>query len=151
MGRIQQPMHNLHTPNGSRRPLTPLQLPMAEPMMHNPSLMLTRIGLLNSKTCMTIAAAKLPGLMITSLISPHPTLTGCYCFSICHNHDWLPPVLPLCHCTYAPACHQIPLVLPKCSDDGEESGALNSPEHFFQEPHYIHDKMIDASLCRSSR
>jgi hypothetical protein len=54
-------------------------------------------------------------------------------------------VLPLCHCTYARACHQIPLVSPNCSDDGEESGALNSPEHFSQKPHYIHDEMIDAS------
>jgi hypothetical protein len=44
--------------------------------MHDPSLMHTRIGLLISKTCMTIAAAKLPGLIITSLISPHPTLTA---------------------------------------------------------------------------
>jgi hypothetical protein len=35
----------------------------------------------------------------------------------------------------------------KCSNDGEESGALNSPEHFSQESHYIHDKMIDASPC----
>jgi hypothetical protein len=68
-----------------------------------------------------------------------------YCFLISHNHDWSPPVLPLCHCTYAPACHQIPQVSPKCSNDGEESGALNSPEHFYQEPPYIHDKMIDAS------
>jgi hypothetical protein len=38
-----------------------------------------------------------------------------YCFLISHNHDWLPPVLPLWHCTYAPTCHQIPLVPPKCS------------------------------------
>jgi hypothetical protein len=29
------------------------------------------------------------------------------------------------------------------------SGALNGPEHFSQDPHYIHDEMIDASpgLC----
>jgi hypothetical protein len=58
-----------------------------------------------------------------------------YCFSIYHNHDWLPPVLPLWHCTYAPTCHQIPLVSPKCSNDGEESGALTSLEHLSQEPH----------------
>ncbi len=43
--------------------------------MRDPSLMHTRIGLLSSETCMTIAAAKPPGLIITSLISPHPTLT----------------------------------------------------------------------------
>jgi hypothetical protein len=42
-------------------------------------------------------------------------------------------------------CHYLPLVSPKHSDDGEESGALNGPEYFSQEPHYIHDKMIDAS------
>jgi hypothetical protein len=47
-----------------------------------------------------------------------------YCFLISHNHDSSPPVLPLCHCTYAPTCHQIPLVSPKCSDDRAESGAL---------------------------
>ncbi len=55
--------------------MTPLQLPMVEPLMRDPSLMHTRIGLLSSETCMTIAAAKPPGLIITSLISPHPTLT----------------------------------------------------------------------------
>jgi hypothetical protein len=52
---------------------------------------------------------------------------------ITHNHDWLPPsppVLPLCHCTHAPACRHLPLVSPECSNDGEESGALISPEHF---------------------
>jgi hypothetical protein len=68
-----------------------------------------------------------------------------YCFSISHNHDWLPPVLPLHHCTHAPACHHLPLVSPECSNDGKESGALNGPEHFSQEPHYIHDETIDAS------
>jgi hypothetical protein len=45
-------------------------------MIHNPSLMHTKIVLPISKTCMTIAAAKPPGLIITSLISPHPTLTA---------------------------------------------------------------------------
>jgi hypothetical protein len=29
--------------------------------------------------------------------------------------------------------------------DGEESGALTSPEPLSQEPHYIHDEMSDAS------
>jgi hypothetical protein len=51
-------------------------LPMVEPLMPDPSPMHTRIGLHSSKTCMTIATAKLPGLIITSLISPHPTLTA---------------------------------------------------------------------------
>ncbi len=47
---------------------------------------------------------------------------------------------------HAPACHQIPVVSPKCSTGGEGSGALNSsPEHFSQESHYIHDEMIVAS------
>ena len=32
-----------------------------------------------SATCMTIAAAKPPGLIITSLILPHPTLTAIAC------------------------------------------------------------------------
>jgi hypothetical protein len=54
-------------------------------------------------------------------------------------------VLPLCHCTHDPACHQIPLVSPKCSNDGEEPGALTSPKHLSQEPHDIHDEMSDAS------
>jgi hypothetical protein len=39
----------------------------------------TRIGLLISETCMTIAAAKPPGLIITSLILAHPILTGIAC------------------------------------------------------------------------
>jgi hypothetical protein len=39
----------------------------------------TWIRLLISKTCMTIAAAKLPGLIITSLILPHPILTAIAC------------------------------------------------------------------------
>ncbi len=54
-------------------------------------------------------------------------------------------MLPLRHCTDGPACHPIPLVLLKCSNDGEESGALTSPKHHSQEPQYIHDKMSDAS------
>jgi hypothetical protein len=54
-------------------------------------------------------------------------------------------VHPLCHCTHAPGCHQIPLVSPECSDDEEESGALNGPKHLSGEPHYIHDEMSDAS------
>jgi hypothetical protein len=55
-------------------------------------------------------------------------------------------VLQLCHHTHAPACHCLPLVSPKHSKDSEEeSGALNGPEHFSQESHYIHDEMMDAS------
>ncbi len=55
-------------------------------------------------------------------------------------------MLPLCHCTHAPTCHHLPLVSPEPSDDGEEeSGALNGPEQFSQEPYYIYDEMIDAS------
>jgi hypothetical protein len=30
----------------------------------------------------------------------------------------------------------------------ESGGGLNGPEHFSQEPHYIHDEMIDASPCQ---
>jgi hypothetical protein len=37
------------------------------------------------------------------------------------------------------------VVSPKHSDDGDkESGAINGTEYFSQEPHYIHDNMIDA-------
>jgi hypothetical protein len=47
---------------------------------------------------------------------------------------------------HAPACHCLPLISSEHSNDGEEkSGSLNGPEHFSQEPHYIHDKMIDVS------
>jgi hypothetical protein len=68
-----------------------------------------------------------------------------YCMSLTYHHEWLPPVLPLCHHTHAPACHHLPLISPEHSDDGEkESGAHNGPEYFSQEPHYIHDEMIDA-------
>jgi hypothetical protein len=75
MGRNWQPVHNIRAPNSSPW-LTPLQLPMVEPVMHNPSLMHTRIRLLFSEICMTIAAAKPPGLIITFLISPHFILTA---------------------------------------------------------------------------
>jgi hypothetical protein len=36
-----------------------------------------------------------------------------------------------------------------CSNDGEESGALTSPKHLSQEPHYIHDETSDASAANS--
>jgi hypothetical protein len=95
---------------------------------------------------MTIATAKLPGLITTSLILPHPILTaiGCCLHTIMNSCPlWL---LPLCHHTHVPACHCLPLVSPECSNDGEEeSGALNVPAHFSQEPYYIHDEMIEAS------
>jgi hypothetical protein len=57
-----------------------------------------------------------------------------YCMSLTYHHEWLPlAVLPLCHCNHAPACHHLPLVSPKHSDDGEEeSGALNGPEYFLR-------------------
>ena len=67
--------------------------------------------------------------------------------SLTYSHDWSFPLLLLYHCTHAPACHHLSLVSPEHSNDGEEeSGALHSPEHFSQEPHYIHHKTIDASL-----
>jgi hypothetical protein len=63
-----------------------------------------------------------------------------------YHHGWSPPVLPSQHCTHAPACHHLPLVSPEHSDDGEnESGAVNSTDYFSQEPHNIHDEMIDAT------
>jgi hypothetical protein len=53
---------------------------------------------------------------------------------------------PLRHYAHAPAFHHIPLVSPKCSNDGEEElRALGGSEHFSQEPHYIRDDTIDAS------
>jgi hypothetical protein len=58
---------------------TPFRLLTVELMMHDPSLMHTRIGLLSSETCMTITTAKLPGLITTSLILPHPSLTAVAC------------------------------------------------------------------------
>jgi hypothetical protein len=48
-------------------------------MMHDPSLMHTRIRLCSSETCMHIATAKLPGLITTFLILPHPILTAIAC------------------------------------------------------------------------
>jgi hypothetical protein len=74
MGRIRQPMHNLCASNCP--PLTPLQLPMAQPPMRDRFQMNTRIKLHSSKTCMTIATAKPPVLIITSLMSLHPDLTA---------------------------------------------------------------------------
>ncbi len=59
--------------------MTPLPLPMAEPQMLDPSLMHTRIGLHSSKTCMTVATAKPPGLITASLILPHPILAAIAC------------------------------------------------------------------------
>ncbi len=109
--------------------------------MCNPSLMHTRIGLKSFETFTTIATAW-SDHNIFDLTSSH---FDSYCFSISHNHDWLPPLLPLLHCTYAPTCHQIPLVSPKCSNDGEESGALTSPKHLSQEPLYMHKETSDAS------
>ncbi len=116
---------------------------MAEPPMRDPSLMHTRIRLHSSKTCMTIATAKLPGLIITSLISPHPTLTA-----IAFQYLIIMIGFPQCsHCDTAlmlPHVIKSILISPKCSNDGEESGALTSPEHLSQEPHYIHDETSDA-------
>jgi hypothetical protein len=48
---------------------------MQEPVIYDPSLMHTRIGLLIFETCMAIAAEKPPGLITTFLISCQPTLT----------------------------------------------------------------------------
>jgi hypothetical protein len=60
---------------------------MAECMMHDPSLIHTRIGLLSSETCMTIATAKPPGLITTCLVSCHPILTTTACCLHIANHD----------------------------------------------------------------
>jgi hypothetical protein len=80
------------TPNSP--PLTPSQLPMAEPpLMCDPSLMHTRIRLHSYKTYMTVATAKPPGLITIFLILPHPILTAiaCHLHIIMNGH-------PLCSC-----------------------------------------------------
>jgi hypothetical protein len=118
-------------------PLDTLTVTYSGYLLHNPSLMHTRIGIHSSETCMTIATTKLPGLTITSLISPHLTLTAiAFIYLIimighpqCSHYD---TALMLLHVI-------------ECSNDGEESGVLNSPEHLSLEPHYIHDEMSDAS------
>ncbi len=111
----------------------------------------TRIGLIIFKRCITIAVAKLPGSIITFLYLTFAHFDS-YCILISHNHDWSPPVLLLWHCTYAPACHQIPLVSPELSDDGEESGALTIPEYLSQELKHIHDdyKILGKVLEKSN-
>ena len=56
-----------------------------------------------------------------------------YCMSLTYHHGWSPPVLPLRHHTHAPACHHLPLVSPKHSDDREkELEALNSTNTFLR-------------------
>jgi hypothetical protein len=74
-------------------PLDTLTITYGGTSAAQPSLMHTRIRLHSSETCMTVATAKLPGLIITSLISPYPTLTAIAFWYL--NHDWSPPVLPL--------------------------------------------------------
>jgi hypothetical protein len=95
---------------------------------------------------MTIATAKLSGLITTSLILPHPILTAIACHihiimdgcPLCSLYD---TVLMLLH-----ACHHLPLVSPEHSNYGEdESGAINGTDYFSQEPHNIHDEMIDTT------
>ena len=81
--------------------MTPSPLPMAEPQMRDPSLMHTRIGLHSSETCMTIATAKLPGLITTFLILPHPILTAiaCHLHIIMNGHPRAPITPPYsCSC-----------------------------------------------------
>jgi hypothetical protein len=60
-------------------PLYSPQITTVEPVMRNPSQMHTKTTLLISVTCMSDRTAKLPGLIITSLILPHPTLTSIAC------------------------------------------------------------------------
>jgi hypothetical protein len=72
----ENPATRVQSMHSQWSPLTLLPLPTAEPLMHDPSLMHTRIRLYSSETCMTVATAKTPGLIITSLISPHFTLTA---------------------------------------------------------------------------
>jgi hypothetical protein len=94
---------------------------------------------------MPFATANLPGLIITSLILPHPILMAIACLKHIIMNG-CPLILPFPHCTHAPACQHLPLVSPECSDDGEEElRALDCSDHFSQEPHYIHDDTIYAS------
>jgi hypothetical protein len=61
---------------------------------HNPSLTHTRIGLHKSKTCMTIAIARPPGLITISLFDFTSSHFDSYCMLLTYHHGWLPPVLP---------------------------------------------------------
>jgi hypothetical protein len=115
-------------------PLTPLQLPTAsgpsavQPLSNAYKNQITQFQDMydhcNSQT--TWSDHKIFDLTLSHFDS--------YCFLISHNHDWSPQCsCPLWHHTYAPACHGIPLVSPKCSNDsndGKESGALTSPNTF---------------------
>jgi hypothetical protein len=94
---------------------------------------------------MPFATANLPGLITTSCILPHSIwMAIACCLHIIMNG--CPLVLPFHHCTHAPVCHHLSLVSPEYSDDGEEeSRGLDRSEHFFQEPHYIHNEMPDVS------
>jgi hypothetical protein len=68
-----------------------------------------------------------------------------YCMLLTYHHEWLPPVLPFCHCPHAPACHCLPLVPPEHSNDWEEEPrVIDGSKHFSQNSHYIHDDTIDA-------
>jgi hypothetical protein len=72
-----------------------------------------------------------------------------YCLSLTHNHEWSPPVFPLCHCTHAPAYHCVPLVSSEHSNDKEEeSGALNGTG-----PNNIYDFVLedDVSIVMKSK
>jgi hypothetical protein len=84
--------------------LTPLQLPMAEPHMCNLSQMLTQTRLHSSKTCMTIARAKLPVLITISLILPPPILTAiaCHLHIIMDGHPCAHPFNTLYPCSCMP-------------------------------------------------
>ncbi len=77
MRRIWQPMHNIHAPRLTV-PLDTLTVTYGRTSSVQPisNAYKNWIATLSSETCMTIATAKLPGLIITSVISPHATLTA---------------------------------------------------------------------------
>jgi hypothetical protein len=92
---------------------------------------------------MTIATAKLPSLIITSLISPHPTLTAiAFQYIIimighpqCSHYD---TALLLLHDIKSLWSHQSVPMMGRSLEL-----LLAGPEHLFQEPHCIHDETSD--------
>ena len=130
--------------------IMPFRLLTVELMMCDPSLMHTRIRLFSSEICMTVATTKLPCLITTSSILPHPILTAIAAMSFRHNHERSPRVLPLCHQPYSCSCMSLDpsgLIWAFWWWRGgvRQPGALNGPVNFSQEPHHIHDKTIDTS------
>ncbi len=103
MGSIQQTMHDIHTPYTSPSlPSGYLQQNLwCEPISNAYKNWITHFwNMYDHCSCLTTWSDH----NIFDLTSSH---FDSYCTLMSHNHDWSPPVLPLCHCTYAPACYWI--------------------------------------------